>query len=86
MCAENSLTNVQGFSPNQLVFGKNPNMPSILHNKAPANNPNFTSKFVAEHIHALHSARENFLKAEASEKLKRALSVPQSLGLLSSFL
>ena len=36
LCAKNCLTNVHGFSPNQLVFGRNPNLPNALDNKAPA--------------------------------------------------
>ena len=28
--AKNSLSNVYGFSPNQLVFGRNPKLPNIL--------------------------------------------------------
>merc|ERR1711879_364188 len=32
-----------------------------------------TNKLVREHFTALHSAREKFIKAEASERIKRAL-------------
>ena len=74
LSAKNALSNVYGFSPNQLVFGHNPNFPSILHNKAPANNPINYSSLVHQHLNALHSAQQNFLKAEADEKLKRALN------------
>ena len=73
LSAKNSLANIYGFTPNQLVFGYNPNFPSILHNKAPANNPISYSKLVQQHLTALHSARQNFLKSEADEKLKGAL-------------
>ena len=34
--SKNALTNVHGFSPNQLVFCYNPNFPSVLTNKLPA--------------------------------------------------
>ena len=74
LSAKNSLANVYGFTPNQLVFGHNPIFPSILHNRAPANNPICYSKLVQQHLEALHSARQNFLKAEADEKVKRALN------------
>ena len=63
-----------GFTPNQLVFGHNPNFPSVLHKKAPANNPNNHSKLVQQHLNTLHIARQNFLKAEADEKLKPVLN------------
>ena len=56
--AKNSLTNVYGFSPNTLVFGRNPALPNYLENKAPANNPVTISKYIAENLNALHTARE----------------------------
>ena len=34
--AKKSLHNVYGYSPNQLVFGRNPNLPSIINDKPPA--------------------------------------------------
>ena len=34
--AKNSLKNVNGFSPNQLVFGKNPNFPNVSSDNLPA--------------------------------------------------
>lgn len=72
--AKNCLCNVYGFSPNQLVFGKNPNFPSVLDNKIPANNGICTSKMLESHLNALHSARQRFIEAEAAEKVKRALA------------
>ena len=33
--SKNALANVHGFSPNQLVFGTNPNLPTNLNNKLP---------------------------------------------------
>lgn len=74
LSAKNCLANVHGFSPNQLVFGKNPNFPSVLDNKVPANNIECTSRVLELHLNTLHTARQAFIKAEASEKIKRALS------------
>ena len=34
--AKNSLSNVFGYSPNQLVFGKSPNLPGVLTDEPPA--------------------------------------------------
>ena len=34
--SKNASVNVHGYSPNQLVFGYNPNFPSVLTNKLPA--------------------------------------------------
>lgn len=74
LSAKNSLTNVSGFSPNQLVFGRNPTYPCILDNKAPANSKICHSKIVEDNLRALRLARENHIKAEANEKLSRALN------------
>ena len=74
LCAKNSLSNVHGFSPNQLVFGKNPNFPNVLDNKVPANNTETKSEIMEMHLNALNTSRQEFVKAEASEKIKRALS------------
>ena len=77
--AKNALANVYGFSPNQLVYGRNPNFPSVLIDKLPAldevsnNNGDIASKMLLENLNALHSARRAFISAESSEKIKRAL-------------
>lgn len=73
VCAKNSLANVNGYSPHQLVFGRNPNTPSILHDKLPALEEKCYSKIMNINLNAMHSARRNFIKAESSEKLRRAL-------------
>ena len=72
--AKNSLHNNRGFSPNQLVFGRNPNLPSILTAKPPELRTHTSSKLIAEHLNALHAARAAFIQSEASNKLKVALS------------
>ena len=36
MNAKNYLHNVHGYSPNQLVFGRNPNLPSVINDKPTA--------------------------------------------------
>ena len=59
---------IGGYSPYQLVFGRNPNIPSVLNNKPPALEKSTISKVFGEHLSALHSAREAFTKAESSEK------------------
>ena len=70
--AKNALHNVHGFSPYQLVFGQNPQLPNFYINKPPAlNKPSV--EFIASHLAALHGARHAFLQAESSEKIKRAL-------------
>ena len=74
LAAKNCLLNVFGFSPNILVFGRNPCFPSVLSNRPPANNPATVSKYLSDTMNALHSARDQFMQQEACEKLSRALS------------
>ena len=71
--SKNALANVYGYSPNQLVFGKNPNLPSNLHNKLPALEKPCQSEVVENKLNSIHAARKAFVEAEASEKLSRAL-------------
>ena len=70
--AKNSLQNSFGFSPNQLVFGKGVNFPSVEHSKPPAME-SARSDLVRQNLNALHKARESYIKAESSERIKRAL-------------
>ena len=50
--AENNLQSVRGFSPFQLVFGRNPNPPKILEEKPPALEGTTSSEIVAKQITA----------------------------------
>ena len=65
--------NVNGFSPCQLVCGRNPNLPSVLTGKPPDLEGTSISKYVTNHMEALHVSREAFVKADASERIRRAL-------------
>ena len=71
--AKNSLQNIYGFSPYQLVFGKNPNLPTVFNSKLPALEGISGSQLVADHLNALHAARQQMIKLESSEKLRRAM-------------
>ena len=71
--AKNALHNNRGFSPNQLVFGKNPNFPSVITAKPPALRTVTSSQLIAEHLNALHTARMSYIQCEASKKIKTAL-------------
>ena len=71
--AKNSLQNIYGYSSYQLVFGKNPTLPSVLTNRLPALEGVTGSKLIADHLNALHQARQEVIKLEASEKIRRAL-------------
>ena len=71
--AKNTLHSVHGFSPNQLIFGRNPNLPSFLIDKFPALEGVSTSEVVASNLNAVHAARKQFIMCESSEKLRCAL-------------
>ena len=64
---------VYGWSPNQLVFRANPNMPSVITDNPPALENTTISQNFAKHLNALHSSRRAFLQAESSERIRRAL-------------
>ena len=71
--AKNSLDNCEGFSPFQLHVGKNPVLPSVVRDGPPCYNDTTKSKSLAMHLHAMHLAREEFIQAESSKVLKKAL-------------
>ena len=73
LSSKNALGNINGYSPNQLVFGYNPNIPTALNNKPPALENMSSSEVVANNLNAMHAARRAFVQAESSEKLMRAL-------------
>ena len=72
--AKNSLSNVYGFSPNQLVFGRNIRLPNVQTDNPPAQNNFSCNELIANHLLALHKARQTFIAQESCEKLRRALN------------
>ena len=73
LSAKNTLLNSYGYSPNQLVFGFNPNFLSVNDIKLLALERGTSSKLIASSLNPLHSARRRFIETEADEKLRRAL-------------
>ena len=72
--AKNSLCMVYGFSPYQLVMGRNPKIPNVLDSKTPTYlNESTCCKLVSDHLNSMYSARQEFTHAENSHRLKRAL-------------
>ena len=71
--AKNSLTTIHGFSPFQLVFGRNIRLPNILNDPPPTYEIKTRSKALRDNLTAIHATREAHMKAESCEKLKRAL-------------
>ena len=71
--AKNTFHNSHGYSPNQIVFRKNPNLPSLLNNQLPVLESISTSEIVADNLNAMHAARKAFIECVAFEKLRSAL-------------
>ena len=70
--AKNSLQMVYGYSPNQLVFGRNPNLQNIITAGPPSWEEDMNS-VIAKHLHAMNSACKAFIQSESCSKLKLAL-------------
>ena len=68
--AKNALKNVHGFSPDQLVFSRNPNFPNVFDNELPALEGRTTSEIVANNLNAMHAAWQQCIESECSEKLQ----------------
>ena len=82
--AKNSLLNIYGFSPYQLVFGHNPNIPGNSNNRLPAlSTPN--DDIVREHLNCLHKARSAYIEAENSNRIRRALAGKLFTGTYQKF-
>ncbi len=71
--AKNSLSTVHGFSPFQLVFGRQPNIPNIIDEPPNVLETKSHSKALEDQLKALHECRAAFMKSQNCEKLKRAL-------------
>ena len=72
--AKNCLHSVHGYSPYQLVFGRNPRLPAILTDKPPAFDGVTSEKILRDTLNALHCNRKAFTASESSEKIRRALN------------
>ncbi len=71
--AKNSLSTVFGFSPFQLVYGRQPNLPNIIEEPPNAIEIKTHSKALEEQMKAMHECRAAFMKSQNCEKLKQAL-------------
>ena len=73
LMAKNAMVSNLGFSPYQLVFGRNPNLPNVLQDRPPALEGVTNSQIVGNHIMAMYSARKAFTEAECSSRIRRAI-------------
>jgi hypothetical protein len=73
VAAKNALYNNKGFSPNQLVFGRNPALPNVIGEINPAMiEEGNETQLVRENLNAMHKGRVIHVQQEAEEKIKRA--------------
>jgi len=69
--AKNAMAMFNGYSPYQIVFGRNPTMPGFdLH---PPSSNEIKGEVLLRHLQALNSAKKTFVEAESSERITRAL-------------
>ena len=71
--AKNALSNTYGYSPMQIAIGYSPNLPNVLTDKAPALDNVSNNNVIISHLQALHSARREYVKAESSAMIRKAL-------------
>lgn len=64
-----SCINVNVYSPNQFVFGQNPNIPSVLL----ALESITSGKAVVNNVNPMLTSMKSFILMESSEKIRRAL-------------
>ena len=73
-CAKNNQFNNHGFTPSQIMLGRNPIGPSVISCKLPALNEREGVHNYVENLLALFNRTKScFAEAEASERIRRAL-------------
>ena len=77
--AKNSMLNVHGFSPSQILTGKQPRIPGACSDNTPqADNLEVTSKTVQQNLNLMQMARQAFAKVDNSNRLRTAMKVRES--------
>ena len=71
--AKNTLENVSGYSPFQIVFGEQPQLPSVYTSGPPGLEEVVMNKKVADNINAMHLSRKAYIECESDRVLKQAL-------------
>ena len=71
--AVNAMSSVRGFSPYQLVFGKNIKLPNILEDPPAAWEEPEKSKQMLDTLNAIHATRKAYTAAERCERIRKAL-------------
>ena len=71
--AKNCLSYKDGFSPQQIVRGYAPRLPSTLDQNQPALENVTTSDVIGSHLITLHKIREAYIQSENADRIRRAL-------------
>ena len=73
MTIKNSTTTATGWSPNQVVFGTNPVLPSLVETNPAMMKEEVVSKTLMENFNALNAARIKYNEALADNQVKKML-------------
>ena len=77
--AKNAMLNVHGYSPSQILTGKQPRIPGACNDNTPqADNLEVSSRTVQQNLNLMQAAREAFAKVDNSCRLKTAMRVRES--------
>ena len=80
VCASNCLDNYRGFSPAQLVYGRNPTSPSLVAAGPSGLEEVNVSAKVAQHLNAMHQARQAYIECESDRVVAEALKKRLYIG------
>ena len=68
---KNMLVNAKGFSPIQIVFGRQPKLPSAIDNSPPARECVSEVEAVRQRLNTVFTARKSFMQVENSKQLTK---------------
>ena len=75
----NMMLNVHGYSPAQILTGKQPRMPGATADNAPsADNIEIDSRAVQKTVNVMHKTRQAWAQTDNSNRLREAMKVPES--------
>ena len=77
--AKNTMLNVHGFSPAQILTGRQPRLPGATNdNRPPQDEAVITSRTVYDQLNLMQKARDAWVKVDNGNRLQRAMQVKPS--------
>ena len=73
--AKNIRTASSGFSPHQIVFGRNPRVPGAIENEPPAQSPKCKDELIQRRIKVIFEARLAVAHVENQNRLQKAQTI-----------